>query len=92
MRRLTLILGTMLLMTLTTMAFAASLRNIDGTPYICRIKSRMGSSEETIYPQSTVYFDCAYGCEITLLKTDQTIKIESDKDMIIDNGELKIHE
>ncbi len=92
MRRLTLILGTMLLMTLTTTASAASLKNMDGTPYVCRIKSRMGLSEETVYPKSTVYFDCTYGCEITLLETDQTIKIESDKDMVIDNGELKIHE
>jgi hypothetical protein len=92
MRRQTLILGTMLLMTLTTTAFAASLENKDGTPYDCRIKSRMGVSEETVYPQSTVYFDCAHGCEITLLKTDQSIKIESDKDMVIDNGELKIRE
>jgi hypothetical protein len=89
MIRLTLILSIMLL-TLTNTAFAGSLQNLDSDPYTCRIKQRMGVDEEIVYPESTVYFDCTYGCEITLLKTGQTLKIESDKEIVIDDGEMKI--
>ncbi len=79
-----------LLMVLPNILWAASLYNSDAVPYACRIKSRMGLNEEKVYPESTVYFDCTYGCEIILLKTGQTITLESDADVVIDDGILRL--
>ena len=74
---------------LTSTAYAASLYNRDNVAYACKITAEMGVNEMQVYPNSTEYFDCTYGCEITLVKTGQTIKLESDADLVIDNGELK---
>jgi hypothetical protein len=92
MRKHALYLSTLLLLVLANPAPAGSLHNSDPTPYNCEIKSRMGVSQEKVYPSSTVYFDCTYGCEITLIKTGQTITIETDQDLIIADGELKVRE
>jgi len=42
-----------------------------------------------MYERTYKYFDCTYGCEVRILETDSTIRLEFDADVIIDNGTLK---
>ena len=89
MKRFRIVLLAISFMALTNTIYAASLYNSDSVAYACKIRAGMGLNEMQVYPNSTEYFDCTYGCEITLVKTGQTIKLESDADLVIDDGELK---
>jgi len=89
MKRFRIVLLAISFMASTNTIYAASLYNSDSVAYACKIRGEMGFNEMQVYPHSTEYFDCAYGCEITLVKTGQTIKLESDVDLVIDDGELK---
>ena len=89
MKKVWILLLAISFMALPNIIYAASLSNNDSVPYACKIRAAMGLNEMQIYPNSTEYFDCTNGCEITLIKTGQTIKLESDADLEIDDGELK---
>ena len=89
MKRFRIVLLATSFMALTSTTYAASIYNSDDMAYACKIKAGVGLNEMQIYPNSSEYFDCTYGCEITLVKTGQTIKLESDADLVIDDGELK---
>ena len=86
------VLTAALIMSLPSVIHAGSLQNKDTTPYRCAIRDSMGVNEQQVYPESTVYFDCEYGCEIKLIETGQTIKLESDADVVIDDGELSVQQ
>jgi hypothetical protein len=51
---------------------------IDGVPTYC-----------TIYGNSSLYGFCNNGCVLKLIDTGQTIAMQPDDYVIIDNGELK---
>ena len=89
MKRFRVVFLVIFLVALTSTVYAASLYNSDDVVYACKIRAGEGLNEMQLYPNSTEYFDCTYGCEITLVKTGQTIKLESDADLVIDDGELK---
>jgi len=89
MKGLRIVLLAISFVALTNTTYAASLYNSDSVAYACKIRAGTGLNEMQVYPDSTEYFDCTYGCEITLVKTGQTIKLESDADLVIDDGELK---
>ena len=89
MKRFWILLLAISLLALPNIIYAASLYNNDSVAYACKIRAAMGLNEMQVYPNSTEYFDCSNGCEITLIKTGQSIKLESDADLVIDDGELK---
>ena len=89
MKRFRIVLLAISFMALTKAIYAGSLYNSDSVAYACKIRAGTGLNEMQVYPDSTEYFDCTYGCEITLVKTGQTIKLQSDVDLVIDDGELK---
>ena len=79
-----------IMMTVGQTLSAASLYNSDTEEY--RIKFRSKGDPWvliTLNQGSYKYFDCTYGCEIKILETGSTIHLESDADVIIDNGTLK---
>jgi len=43
----------------------------------------------TIYGNSAVYDFCNHGCVVKLIDSGQTIEMQPDDHVIIDNGELK---
>jgi hypothetical protein len=68
----------------------ASLFNSDAKEYGVKIRSRGHSWVfTTLYERSYKYFDCTFGCEITIAETGSTIRLESDADVFIDQGILK---
>ena len=73
-------------------SLAASLRNNDAGNY--RVRGRSLTSKEwnygTIHSFSSVYFRCRYGCEIEVLDTGSTIRVDSDAEIAIDGGELRV--
>ena len=91
MKKYCLLLIAVMLLTLPNVLFAASLVNRDGKPH--KIKGRREGSgwvRFTIYPGGNKYYDCRYGCEIKVLDTGSTIYVESDADVVISNGILRI--
>ena len=89
MKKKFMVLSAVLSIILTNITYAGSLYNNDSIPYSVSIKDANGLNTMELYPNSTEYFDCTYGCEIKLIKTGQTIKLESDADVLIDGGELR---
>jgi hypothetical protein len=79
------------IMTLGKTLSAASLYNSDTEDYRIKIRSKRDPWVlMTLYQGSYKYFDCTYGCEIKILESGSTIRLESDADVIIDSGTLKI--
>ena len=86
-----LLLIAVLVLNLPSVLSAASLVNRDSKAH--RIKGRAGGSgwvRSTIYPNGNKYFDCRYGCEIKVLDTGSTLLLESDKDIVISDGILRV--
>lgn len=78
------------IMTVGKTLSAASLYNSDTEEYRIKIRSKPDPWVlVTLYQGSYKYFDCTYGCEIQIIETGSTIRLESDADVIIDNGTLK---
>ena len=73
-------------------SLAASVRNNDGRDY--RIRSRDLARQQwiygTLYSFGSVYFACRYGCEIEVIDTGSTIQLDSDAEIAIDGGELRV--
>ena len=70
---------------------AASIKNEDKEVH--QIKGRV-SGKDWIYvevnPNGAKFFNCRFGCELVLEKTGSAIQLETDADVIIRNGVLRI--
>ena len=70
---------------------AASIRNSDSRPHKVKGRAINGSwIYTTIYSSGTRYFRCRWGCQVVVLETGSEIVLESDEDLVISNGELRI--
>ena len=71
---------------------AASLRNNDGQDH--RIRGRSSIRPEwvyiTLYHFSSQYFACQNGCEIEVIDTGSTIQLDSDAEIAIEGGQLRV--
>jgi hypothetical protein len=68
---------------------AATLTNNDGESY--RVEANVGGQiyAVTILDGATISL-CDYGCELRLVKTGQTITVQPDDSVTIDNGVLNV--
>jgi hypothetical protein len=79
------------LIALPAILYAASIYNSDTRPH--KIKARLSGGEwihTVIYDTGTRYFSCRFGCEIVVVETGSSIELESDEDIVIDEGELRV--
>ena len=91
MRKYWIMLLVTLLLVFPDILGAASILNTDSKPH--KLKGRtIGGSwiHTTIYTRGTKYFRCRYGCEIILIETGVSMVLESDADIVISNGEMRI--
>jgi hypothetical protein len=85
------LLGTMLLVFLANTIYGASIYNSDLKPQRVQIEYKDGSRYVvTVYNSSTHYFDCVYGCQVTLVRTGYTRTLDGDLVVIIDDGKLRV--
>ena len=80
-----------ILIALPILVDAASIENGDNEVH--QIKGRV-TGEEWVYvevnPNGTKYFNCRFGCELVLVKTGSSVQLETDGDVYIRNGILKV--
>ena len=91
MKKYWILLVLTLLIAFPSIVCAASVRNSDSKPH--RIKGRTingGWIYTTIYSGGTKYFRCRWGCQVVVHETGSEIVLESDEDLVISNGELRI--
>ena len=81
---------------LPNIIYAVSVYNSDGRSYdISVIDIRSGGQQSmTVYGTSTAYIRCRYGCEITVVKTHDTITVPPESSyttiaVVIENGTLR---
>ena len=81
---------------LPNIIYALSVYNSDGRPHDIRVTDIRSGSRQilTVYGASTAYARCRYGCEIRVLKTDDTITVEpessySSNTVVIGDGTLR---
>jgi hypothetical protein len=85
------LLGTILLVFLANTIYGASIYNSDLKPQRVQIEYKDGSRYVvTVYNSSTHYFDCLYGCQVTLERTGYTRTSDADVVIIIDDGKLRV--
>ena len=68
---------------------AGTFQNGDSYAYDYEIVSNGERLKGTIYDESTLYGFCDTGCRLTLTQTGQTIYMQPDDYIIIDNGVMK---
>jgi hypothetical protein len=68
---------------------AGTFENTDPDPYKYETTIDGVPSYGTIYGNSALYDFCNHGCVLKLIDTGQTIEMQPDDHVIIDNGELK---
>ena len=91
MRKYFIVLAVSVFMTLPNIISAASIYNSDSKPHLVKGRTINGSwIHTTIYSRGTKYFRCRYGCQFIVVKTGSEIVLESDADMVISYGELRI--
>ncbi len=91
MKRFSVLVIVGLLLALPNILWSASLYNSDGRPH--EIKARLiGGAwiRTTVYSRGTRYFSCIYGCEIIVLETGSSVTLESDADIVISDGILRL--
>ncbi len=80
-----------LLIALPNIVCAASVRNSDSRPHEVKGRTINGSwIYTTVYSGGTRYFRCRWGCQVVVLETGSEIVLESDEDLVISDGELRI--
>jgi hypothetical protein len=78
-------------MTLPNIISAASIYNTDSKPHLVKGRTIGGGwIHTTIHNGGTRYFRCRYGCQVIVIKTGSEIVLESDADIVISNGELRV--
>ncbi len=68
---------------------AATLQNTDGQSYVVEARVDGQVYRATILDGSTISL-CDYGCELILVKTGQSLTVEPNDSVVIDNGVLRI--
>ena len=68
---------------------AGTLQNTDLDEYRIRVNAGGSVYESVAYGQAYLYNVCDYGGEVTLIKTGQTIKMNSDDYIVIEDGVMK---
>jgi hypothetical protein len=70
---------------------AATLQNTDSQPYEMQIQEsgRPYGSQYRIIENAKVEI-CFLGCEMTLLSTGQTVRVNPKDSVVIDNGVMKV--
>ena len=76
-------------LSLSTVIQAGTLENTDLDPYKYEATTDGVPSYGTVYGNSTLYDICNHGCVLKLIDNGQTIKMQPDDHVIIDDGELK---
>ena len=76
-------------LSLSTVIQAGTLENTDPDPYKYEATTDGVPSYGTIYGNSALYGFCNQGCVLKLIDTGQTLEMQRDDHIIIDNGELK---
>jgi hypothetical protein len=74
---------------LPTVIQAGTLENTDPDPYQYEATIDGVPSYGTIYGNSALYDFCNHGCVLKLIDNGQTIEMQPDDHIIIDDGELK---
>ena len=91
MRKYLIVIFVSLLMILPNIIYAASIHNSDSEPHLVKGRTINGSwVYVTVSSRGTRYFRCRHGCQIEVVKTGSTVVLESDADIVISNGELRI--
>ena len=72
-------------------ALAGTFENTDEGEYRFELIGFDGSplANSTIYGESTLYGVCDAGCRVRLLSTGQTITMNPDDDIVIEDGVMK---
>jgi hypothetical protein len=70
-------------------AFAATLTNNDGQSYVVEANVDGQIYAVTILDGATISL-CDYGCELRLVKTGQTITVQPNDSVVIDDGVLTV--
>jgi hypothetical protein len=76
-------------LSLPTVIQAGIFENTDPDPYKYEATVDGVPSYGTIYGNSALYGFCNHGCVIKIIDSGQTIEMQPDDHVIIDNGELK---
>jgi hypothetical protein len=85
------LLGAILLVFHANTIYGASIYNSDLKPHRVKIEYKDGLRYfVTVYNSSTHYFDCLYGCQVTLERTGYTRTSDADVVIIIDDGKLRV--
>ena len=82
----------MFYLSLSTVIQAGTLENTDPDPYKYEATFDGGPSCGPIYGNSALYGFCNQGCVLKLVDTGQTLEMQPDDHIIIDNGELKLQD
>jgi hypothetical protein len=76
-------------LSLSTAIQAATLENTDPNPYQYEATIDGVPFYGTVYGNSALYNICDHGCVLKLIDSGQTIEMQGDDHIIIDDGELK---
>jgi hypothetical protein len=68
---------------------AATLTNNDGQSYVVEANVDGQIYELTVLDGATISL-CDYGCEVRLVKTGQTITVQPDDSVVIDDGVMSL--
>ena len=91
MKRYLFIFTLSVLMGLPILADAASIKNEDSE--VRQVKGRVTGknwSYVVINPNGAIFFNCRFGCELVIEKTGSAVELETDADVVIKNGILKV--
>jgi hypothetical protein len=81
----------LLSMALATIAAAGSIENRDSDEYEYRITFPSGQQGRgTVLGGAEEYFDCEFGCDLTLIPSGQTVAVQSDAKVVIENGVMNV--
>jgi hypothetical protein len=69
--------------------FAATLTNNDGQSYVVEANVDGQIYELTVLDGATIAL-CDYGCEVRLVKTGQTITVQPNDSVVIDDGVMSV--
>ena len=70
-------------------AYAGTLENMDLDEYKVRVEEEGKIYDVIAYGQSRLLGICDYGGDVTLIKTGQTIKMDPNDEIVIEDGVMK---
>jgi hypothetical protein len=88
-KRLHILLLIFSLVALAATVSAATLQNTDGQSYVVEARVDGQIYQATILDGSTISL-CDYGCELILVQTGQSLTVQPNDAVVIDNGVLRI--